>query len=1022
MNTWGATIHGAARRLVPPACALVGYLLLPTTLGFLRAAPPAAPAAPAAESSVDDVQRDYAAELPRIAPREPADALSTFAVAPGFRMELVAAEPLVCDPVAMSFDEDGRLYVVEMRDYSEQADEHLGRVRLLVDTNEDGRFDESHLFADGLSWPTAIICYARGIFVGAAPDVLYLKDTDGDGRADQREVVFTGFHRTNVQGLLNSFQWGLDNRIHGATSSSGAEVRRPDDPRAMPVVLGGRDFAFDPRTREFRATSGGAQHGMSFDNWGRKFVCSNSDHIQQVMFDDHYVARNAFLAAPSARRSIAADGPQAEVFRTSPVEPWRVVRTRLRVKGVVPGPVEGGGRAAGYFTSATGVTIYRGDAWHEAYRGSAIVGDVGSNIVHRKVLEEHGIELTARRANDGSEFISSSDIWFRPVQFANAPDGALYIADMYREVIEHPLSLPPVIKKHLDLTSGRDRGRIYRVVPDDYRQRPLPRLASAPTAELVATLAHPNGWHRDTARRLLYERQDASAVDDLRQLAVHSNLHECRLGALYVLRGLDALTAEQVLHALHDHYPRVREHAVRLAEPLANEHEAVRSMLYSLVNDPDMRVRYQLAFTLGEITDDSRLKVLANMARRDSADPWIRLAILSSLNHGASEVFTDLAADAVSSKVDPSRNFLIDLARQIGARAKSDEIGVVIRSAEATANVDPAWGHQLLRTLCQALAASRGAGWRQALTAADAERIEPLVRDLLSAAQAKAADVEAPIDARIEAIHTLALGTFSDVEPILLPLLSSHEPQTLQAAALAALGTFDDVAAAAIIGDAWPSFTPSLRRQATEILFSRQAWLPALLDAVERGQINALDLEAARVKSLTEQADPTIAQRARQLFADVRLARRQDVVEAYRPAIGVSGDAERGRETFRRVCAACHKLEGVGHEMGPSLATIQNRGPEAILLNVLDPNREVNPQYLNYALVTDDGRTLTGILAAETATTVTLTRAEGQSDTVLRVRIDELRSTGLSIMPEGIEQQIDQAAMADLIAYLTSVQ
>src|SRR5262245_1582266 len=435
-------------------------------------------------------EQDFADELPRIRPHEPADALATFQTLPGFRIEQTAAEPLVHSPVALSFDENGRMYVVEMIDYSEQDKEFLGAVRLLEDTDQDGRFDKSTVFADKLSWPTAIACYDGGVFVGAAPDIVYLKDTDGDGKADVRKVVFTGFGRSNVQGLFNSFQWGLDNRIHGATSSSGGQIVRPDVAGAKPVAVSGRDFAFDPKTLELAPTSGGAQHGMSFDDWGRKFLSSNSDHIQLVMYDDRYLARNPYLAAPGSRVSIAADGPQAEVFRISPVEPWRIVRTRLRVSGTVPGPIEGGGRAAGYFTGATGVTIYRGHAWPQEFHGQAFIGDVGSNIVHRKLLEPDGVGLVARRADEKREFVASTDTWFRPAQFANAPDGNLYIIDVYREVIEHPASLPPMIKKHLDLTSGRDRGRIYRVVRDDFRQPPPLGLDRVSTADLVAALAH----------------------------------------------------------------------------------------------------------------------------------------------------------------------------------------------------------------------------------------------------------------------------------------------------------------------------------------------------------------------------------------------------------------------------------------------------------------------------------------------------------------------------------------------------
>jgi putative membrane-bound dehydrogenase-like protein len=295
----------------------------------------AVPAALAQEANAKP-EPDFKDELPRIPPTSPADALKTFQTRPGFRVEQIAAEPLLQSPVAVSYDADGRAFVAGMVDYSEQDKDSLGIVRLLTDTNGDGVYDQTSLFAEGLSWPTAICCYDGGAFVGAAPHIYYLKDTDGDGKADVRQTVFTGFGRGNVQGLFNSFHWGLDNRIHGATSTSGGAIRRGDLADAPAVNLGGRDFSFDPKTLDLRPESGGAQHGMSFDDFGRKFVSSNSDHIQLVMYEDRYIARNPSLAAPGPRVSIALDGPQAEVFRISPVEPWRIVRTRLRVSGQVP--------------------------------------------------------------------------------------------------------------------------------------------------------------------------------------------------------------------------------------------------------------------------------------------------------------------------------------------------------------------------------------------------------------------------------------------------------------------------------------------------------------------------------------------------------------------------------------------------------------------------------------------------------------------------------------------------------------
>lgn len=997
----------------------VGAATCLAALGIGLALPAVDQNAAAAEKETAAAHQDFKDELPRIPPHSPADALKTFKTLPGFRIEQVAAEPLVRDPVAMSFDENGRLFVAEMVDYSEQANDFLGTIRLLEDADGDGRFDKSTIFAEKLSWPTAVTCYDGGIFVGAAPDLWYFKDTDGDGKADVKKLVFTGFGRSNVQGLFNSFQWGLDNRIQGATSSSGAQVRRAGDESSPPIALSGRDFSFDPRTLDLTPTSGGAQHGMSFDDWGRKFVCSNSDHIQLVMFEDRYIARNKYLAAPSPRVSIAADGPQAEVFRISPVEPWRIVRTRLRVSGAVKGIVEGGGRAAGYFTGATGTTIYRGNAWPAEYRGQAFVGDVGSNIVHRKVLEPAGVGLIARRIDEGKEFVASTDIWFRPAQFANAPDGTLYIADVYREVIEHPLSLPPEIKKHLDLTSGRDKGRIYRVVPEGFKQLALPKLGQATTEQLVATLSHRNGWHRDTAARLLFQRQDRGAVALLEKSAAESTLPEGRMHSLYALQGLDALSPEVVLRGLGDEHPRVREHAVRLSEHLAPTSPEIRARLFRLVDDGDVRVRYQLAFTLGEIQGAERNAALAKIAKKDGADRWVRLAIFSSLSEGAGDVLAQLVSDGDFRTTASGRDLVEQLAKQIGTQARQDDVAAALASLEALPASENLVGAAVVRGLNEGL--SKSGSPLKAQLSASGGKAGKVLAGLLTAARQAATDEKRTPGDRAEAIRTLGLGTFADGRTILTGLLASRHPQDVQMAALSALSKFSDPGVGPLLVEAWPTFSPKLRSAATEVIFSRGEWLIPFLEAVEKGDVPASDLEPTRIKLLETNSNTKLRDLARQLAAKINLGRRQDVLEAYKPALSLKGDPAKGKMTFQKICATCHRLENVGHEIGANLATIKNRGAEAILLNVLDPNREVNPQYVNYLVVMNDGRTLTGMIAAETANSVTLKRAENMTDTVLRINIEELRSSGLSIMPEGLEKDIDKQRMADLIAYLLSV-
>ncbi|MSR56357.1 MAG: c-type cytochrome [Planctomycetaceae bacterium] len=972
-----------------------------------------------AEKPAPESEPDYSDELPRIPPHEPADALETFETLPGFRIEQVAAEPLVHSPVAISFDEAGRMYVVEMIDYSEQGEEFLGTVRLLEDTNRDGRFDKSTLFADKLSWPTAIVCYDGGVFVGAAPDIYYLKDTDGDGQADVRQTVFTGFGRSNVQGLFNSFHWGLDNRIHGATSTSGAQVVRPDAPDAPPINLNGRDFAFDPKTLDLVPTSGGAQHGMSFDDWGRKFLSSNSDHLQFVMYDDRYVARNPHLAAPNPRISIAADGPQAEVFRISPVEPWRIVRTRLRASGQVPGIVEGGGRPAGYFTGATGGTIYRGDAWPVEYRGQAFVGDVGSNIVHRKGLEPDGVGLIARRLDEKREFVASTDIWFRPAQFANAPDGNLYIIDVYREVIEHPASLPPVIKKHLDLTSGRERGRIYRVVRNSFRQPPPPRLHRLSTPELVATLEFENGWHRDTASRLLYQRQDREAIEPLHRLARASTSPQARLHALYALEGLKALTVDDLVARLADEHPRVREQAVRLAESLAGESAPLRETLYSLVADPDLRVRYQLAFTLGELPERHRIRPLTQLLTTNGADRWIRLAAFSSLSEGIGEVLAELSQDEAFRSSDAGRETLAALAMQAGLQARQGDVLLALTSIEALPDAAHPLSGQLVTALLDGLT-RRNSALKELVTTGTGKS-KALLAEALKAARTSAADTEGPPADRAEAIRTLRLGTFAVARDLLPDLLGIRQPQEVQLAALATLTGFTEPEIGPILIEAWPTFSPRLRTAATEAVFSRPAWLLSFMQAVARDEIPAADVEPGRVKLLSAHSDPAVREEAKLLGDRLKLGRRQEVLEAYKSSLTLTGNSAKGKLHFQKICAVCHRLENFGTEIGPNLATVQNRGAETIWLNMLDPNREVNPQFVNYLALLTDGKTISGLIAAETATSVTLKRQENATDVILRVNLDELRSTGLSIMPEGVEKQLDQQEVADVIAYLLSV-
>ena len=966
-------------------------------------------------------------DLPRIPPVEPDKALATFRIKPGFRLELVAAEPLVVDPIAMAFDETGRLFVVEMRDYPEQRDAKLGRIRLLEDTDGDGRFDKSTVFADHLPWPTAVICYDGGVFVGATPDIIYFKDSDGDGVADERKVVFTGFgqglDKLNVQQLLNGFTWGLDHRIHGAAGGNGGSITSARATAAKPLELRGRDFSFDPRTLDLRAESGGGQYGLSFDNHGRKFVCSNSSHVQTLMYDERYAARNPFYAMPRPLVEIAVDGPAAEVYRISPDEPWRVIRTKWRVAGQVPGPIEGGGRPSGYFTAATGITIYRGNAWPEDFVGDAFVADCGSNLVHRKKVRPDGPELKAERpaGEEKVEFLASTDNWFRPVQLAHGPDGALYVADMYREVIEHPWSLPESIKKHLDLTSGNDRGRIYRIVPENFRQPKPPRLGRATVAELVKTLEHPNGWHRDTAARLLYQRADSSAVPRLARLLKNSKSPLGRLHALYALDGQSALKPDQLARALADVDEHVREHAVRLSETILMARSSaagpVPEKLLALVADPSPLVRYQLAFTLREVDGPGKLKSLAELVGRDVESPWMQVAVLSSLGGAqdarapspAAQVFDILSGDArVRGKA--GRNFMSELVRLIGAQNRREEVVSVLGRLKPAGEPDTAFSY----------VTALGEGVQRAgsslASAAPREALQPFFQQ----ASRLAGEAIQPESLRVAAVQLLGLGRYADTSFNLFLLLDPRQPQAVQLAALASLARFTEPGLAGELVKRWAEWTPRLRTEVLAILLRRPDRTPALLQAIQSGQVRAAELSVSQINFLRSHRDRDLRERAVHIFGEGAKTSRQQIIDSFTPALNLAGDAAGGLKIYVERCASCHRAAGQGHPLGPDLVTVKTSGKEKLLVNILDPNREVAPQYLSYLVETKTGEALTGIIVNETAASVSVRQANGIETVVLRANLARIQSQGQSAMPEGLEAGLRPQEMADLLEFIAT--
>ncbi len=652
-------------------------------------------------------------------------------------------------------------------------------------------------------------------------------------------------------------------------------------------------------------------------------------------------------------------------------------------------------------------------------------------MIHRKRLDTGKLPFNARRVDHNTDFVTSTDTWFRPVQFDNGPDGALYVADFYRETIEHPASLPESIKKHLDLTSGRDRGRIYRIVPEGFQHRPTPKLGEASTAEFVGYLAHTNAWHRETAARLLYERQDKTAIPLLTEMASRYETSDAeaagggalslaRVHALWALEGLDALSDDVLADAMLRSSSRVRENAIKLARPRLARSSELRQRLFGLAQTADPWVRYEAAFALGEVMyakdvpkDDKQkaideLAVLA-LGYLGYVD-WIPMAALSSLSGHEADVMATYQAANYPTPVWQ------EFAAIVARRAKSDRSRARRRSGRKAAGFRN--GESDARRVVRCAESRRP----RCAERASRPRLKEVFASRLAHARRVVKEDDAADDAKIAALKTFRLAPFGDSEVAFLDLAGGRHSPAVQRAAVELLSGYDDASVASLLIEAWPRLSPAVRESVAAVLTSTAERAGALLDAVAAQEFDAGALPQASRQLLQQHPNRDIRLRTAELLASSALSKRDDVVQDYRRALEINGNVARGRGLFEKHCAACHKLGGIGHEVGPNLAAIKSRGAEFILLNVLDPSREVNPQFVNYTLVTTNGEVKTGMIASESPTAVALKRSEGATETVLRLDIDELQSTGQSLMPDGFEKQLDPQALADVIAFLMSLE
>jgi putative membrane-bound dehydrogenase-like protein len=928
--------------------------------------------------------------------------LRSIRVRPGFKVELVAQEPLVEDPIAFEWGPEGKLWVVEMGDYPLGVDgkgKPGGVIKFLEDSDHDGKYDKATTFLDGLPFPTGLMPWRKGILVAAAPDIFYAEDRDGDGKADHRETLFTGFHEGNQQHRLNGFELGLDGWVYGANGDSGGTVTSLKTGKK--VSIQGCDFRFQPDTGEFETESGMTQYGRHRDDWGNWFGNDNSVVAWHYVLAEHELRRNPRLAVSDAREILDHDTKVYPISRT--LARFNDPDNRNRI------------------TSANSPTPYRDELFGPVFANSLFVSEPVHNLVRRVVLDKAGVTFRGHRAADEAdrEFLASSDNWFRPTMLKTGPDGALWVADMYRAVIEHPEWIPDDWEAKLDLRAGHDQGRIYRVYPVDQKPRPIPRLDQLDTSGLVAALDSPSGWQRDTAQRLLLHAGDRSAVEPLRKLALLKARPKTRVQALYTLAGLAGLDVETVRQALSDEHPEVRRAALRAGERVLDD-PSLRGSLDRLADDPDVRVRFALALALGAVRSEVAGRLLAKLLRREGADHWFRVGALTSARPhvGAlmANLFAEVQKEPPSEVIEPVLNLAL-------AEKQTEGLGPLLR-ALATPREGRRFAAWQFSALASLLDAADRSGTSLAKLIEDQPEDKPSLDHLntvFDAARVVVGDESAPEADRIAAARVLGRPSADPGADLdrLAQLLQPRVPSALQMAAVAALARLQSDRVPAILLEGWKSHTPQLRGAILDTLLSRPAWVGHLIAAIEAGRVPAAEIDVARRRRLLNHPNAEIRPRAAQVFEPTS-GGRAAVVAAFRPALALSGDPKAGAAVFKKICANCHRLNGEGHEVGPDLAALTDKSPEALLIAILDPNRAFEAKFTNFNVQTTDGRVLTGLIAAETGTSVTLRREEGREDVLLRSEIEAMAGSGQSLMPEGLEKDLTKQSLADLIAYLAS--
>jgi putative membrane-bound dehydrogenase-like protein len=939
------------------------------------------------------------------APLGAAEAARAMTVPPGFSVEVVASEPNLVNPVAMAFDERGRVWVVESLEYPRRSPgPGKDRVKIMEDTDGDGAMDKFTIFADGLNIPSGIAVGYGGVWVANSPDILFLKDTDGDDKADTREVIVTGFGRFDTHELPNSLTWGPDGWLYGWNGVfNPAHINHRGKTFDFTCAI----FRIHPRTRDFEVFCEGTSNpwGLTFDPEGSAFASACViDHLWNLAETGYYHRQG---------------GPY-------PPFTWKI-ESIVNYKH----------QQAAY----CGIQYSNCNTYPEEFRGGFFIGNIHGNAINFDRVDRNGSTYAGRPEQD---FLQANDAWFMPVAQKIGPDGSLYVLDWYD-------------RYHCYQDANRDpegidrlKGRLYRVRYKDAPRAPKLDMARESTDRLIEQLASPNGHFRDTAQRLLTERNEPAITPKLERLVLdESASRPGRMHALWTLVGSGPL--EPAFHTrLLGHPDRVlRAWGVRAAGNARTTDESLRKQVVALATDPALDVVLQVAIAARKIEGIDAVPLLVEIIGRSGDDPALPRVAWQNLHpllEAQGERFASLVVDK-NLVANPAIAEVLPRAidRLLGrARPSAETAAKVALAIFKAPDVDDEVVANTLGVLTEGY--RRGgpqlrAGMKhelgKAVAAMAADPDSPVALDaaLLSAtwgdpagvAQARASigRHDLPDDRRLDALNALVGADPRAAVEACGTLLASKASADLRGRALSAMGSLDDPAVATLVLARFHALEPQLKPRAVELLTQRPAWCKALLEAVAAESIPAGALDANQIRKLAASKDPTIAPLVLKHFGSVREARnpaREQVINQMRTFLiknKAKGKPEAGLVAFRKVCAQCHKIYGEGQEVGPEI-TRNGRGSfEQLLSNVFDPSLVIGTAYQATTVAVADGRVLAGLLVEESPQAVSLKLQGGKVEVIPRAEVEEVKRGELSLMPEAIEGQLTPQEILDLFAFIT---